>query len=137
MSGVQAQVRVVVAEDDDPLAELIRSVLEDDGRFDVRGVAHTGDEAVALVGETHPDVVLMDIAMPSCDGIEATRMIHELNPVQHVVIYTGSDDWENLARVEDAGAVGFLHKDAVPTDELADALYVLHTNYEHHVPDPD
>jgi DNA-binding NarL/FixJ family response regulator len=129
--------RVVIAEDDDPLAELIQSILDEDPRFAVVGRAATGDKAVELVGEQHPDLVVMDIAMPSCDGIEATRLIHELDSDQHVVIYTASDDYEDIARGEAAGAAGFLHKDAVTSRELPDALYVLHTNHERALSDLD
>jgi len=130
-------VRVVIAEDDDHLAELIASILDDDERFTVVGRAASGDEAVELAGERHPDLVVMDIAMPSCDGIEATRMIHELDAGQHIVIYTGSDEYTDVARAEEAGASGFLHKDALTSPDLVDALFVLHTNYERGLPDPD
>ena len=128
---------MVVAEDDQNLANLIESILEDDGRFIVIGRASDGDDAVRLVAEHRPDIVLMDIAMPTRDGIEATRLIHANDAGQHVVIYTGSDEYADVARAEEAGAAGFLHKDALRSPELADALHVLHTNYVRAVPDPD
>jgi len=133
----EAPLRVVVAEDDEPLAELIQSVLEGDGRFVVVGRAVNGVEAVKLVQQHRPDLVLMDIGMPTRDGIEATRMIHAHDAAQHVVIYTGSDEYRDVARADEAGAAGFLHKDALNSPELADALHVLHTNYRHGVPDPE
>jgi two-component system chemotaxis response regulator CheY len=129
--------RVVVAEDDDRLAELIRTTLDDDGRFVVVARARNGDEAVQLAGEHHPDLVLMDIVMPLCDGITATRLIHELDASQHIVIYTGSEEYEDVAEAEAAGAVGYLHKAALMSPDLPNALLVLHRNYEHHVPDPE
>jgi DNA-binding NarL/FixJ family response regulator len=121
--------RVVVAEDDDQLAELIEAVLAEDARFAMVGRARTGDEAVELAVEHRPDIVVMDIAMPGCDGLEATRQIRSANKSQHVVIYTGSDEYEDVARAEEAGATGFLHKDALTSGELGDALEVLHRNY--------
>ena len=121
--------RVIVAEDDDQLAELITSLLDEDDRFDVVARARTGDEAVDLVGQERPDLVVMDLAMPGCDGIEATRLIRSLNPDQHVIIYTGSADFGDVGRAEEAGASGFLHKDALTSGDLADALDVLHRNY--------
>jgi DNA-binding NarL/FixJ family response regulator len=127
---VQAEtLRVVVAEDDDQLAELITSLLHEDVRFEVVGRARTGDEAVELAGAHRPDLVVMDLSMPGCDGVEATRLIRALNADQHVVIYTGSADYEDVGRAHDAGASGFLHKDAITSGDLADALDVLHRNY--------
>ena len=128
--GVQVPpLRVVVAEDDDQLAELIQSLLSEDERFALVGRARTGDEAVELAGEHRPDIVVMDLAMPGCDGLEATRLIRSLNATQHVVIYTGSDEYADVARAEEAGATGFLHKDALTSGELGDALEVLHRNH--------
>jgi two-component system response regulator DesR len=129
--------RVVVCEDDQNLASLIESILDGDGRFMVVGRASNGDDAVHLVAEHQPDIVLMDIAMPARDGIEATRLIHANDADQHVVIYTGSDEYADVARADEAGAAGFLHKDALTSPDLADALHVLHTNYVRDVPDPD
>jgi DNA-binding NarL/FixJ family response regulator len=133
----EAPLRVVVAEDDESLAELIRSLLDADGRFVVVGRAADGDDAVRLVEEHRPDLVLMDIGMPTRDGIEATRMIHANDAAQHVVIYTGSDEYADVARADEAGAAGFLHKDALTSPELADALHVLHTNYRQRAADPE
>jgi two-component system chemotaxis response regulator CheY len=121
--------RVIIAEDDDGFAELIRSTLDADGRFVVVARATNGDEAVELVGEHHPDLVLMDIVMPVCDGISATRLIHELDARLHVVIYTGSAEFRDVAKAEAAGAVGYLHKEALASPGLPTALLVLHRNY--------
>ncbi len=128
---------VVVCEDDDQLAELVTGILDADGRFIVAGRAPDGHEAVRLWEEHQPDIVLMDIGMPGRDGIEATHTIHERDAGQHVVIYTGSDEYDDVARAEAAGAVGFLHKEALTSPDLAEALHVLHTNYLRGVPDPD
>jgi DNA-binding NarL/FixJ family response regulator len=133
---VDAPLRVVVAEDDDGLAELIMLLLADDDRFDFVGRARTGDEAVALAGEQRPDIVVMDLSMPGCNGLEATRLIRSLNSGQHVVIYTGSGEYADVARAEAAGATGFLHKDALTSGELGDALEVLHRNFERGTVEP-
>lgn len=121
--------RIVVAEDDDQLAELITSLLSEDSRFEVVGRGRTGDEAVELASEHRPDIVLMDLSMPGCDGVEATRLIRSLNPDQLVVIYTGSGDYDDVGRAQSAGASGFLHKDALTSGEIGDALDVLHRNH--------
>jgi two-component system nitrate/nitrite response regulator NarL len=133
----ETPLRVLVADDDDRIAELIRSILEEDGRFTVVARAADGMEAIDLAAVHHPDLVLMDIEMPGCDGIEATRLIHALDARQHVVIYTGSDEYADVRRAEAAGAVGYLHKDALKSPELAETLLVLHRNYERAVPDPE
>ncbi|HEV8461156.1 MAG TPA: response regulator transcription factor [Gaiellaceae bacterium] len=127
---------VLIAEDDDRLGELVEEVLAGDSRFVVVGRATNGDEAVALCEQHTPDIVLMDIGMPGRDGIDATRIIHDRDAAQHVVIYTGSDEYDDVARADDAGAVGFLHKSALTSPELADALQVLHANYTSGVEDP-
>jgi DNA-binding NarL/FixJ family response regulator len=133
----ETSLRILLAEDDDRLAQLVGTILTGDGRFTVVGRATTGDDAVTLCQEHEPDIVLMDIGMPGRDGIAATREIHGRDPGQHVVIYTGSDEYSDVARAEDAGAVGYLHKDALTSPDLADALQVLHANYLSSVPDPD
>ena len=124
-----APLRIIICEDDEKLAALVEEILDRDGRFMVVGRATDGDEAVRLVAEHAPDVVLMDIGMPVRDGIDATRMIHQRDARQHVVIYTGSDEYGDVARADEAGAAGYLHKRALTSPDLADALHVLHTNY--------
>jgi DNA-binding NarL/FixJ family response regulator len=134
---IENPLRILLAEDDDRLAELVGTILNGDGRFIVLGRARTGNDAVALCEEHEPDIVLMDIGMPGSDGIAATSAIHARDPAQHVVIYAGSDEYGDVARADDAGAVGYLHKDALTSPDLADALHVLHANYLNSVPDPD
>jgi DNA-binding NarL/FixJ family response regulator len=129
--------RVVIAEDDDALAALIEDVLRRDGRFVVLGRARDGDEAVQLVERHTPDLVLMDIGMPGTDGITATRRITKRNARQHVVIYTGSNEYDDVARADAAGAVGFLHKDALTSPDLPHALHVLHASHVLDLPHPD
>ncbi len=131
----ETPLRIVIAEDDERLATLVEQILDGDGRFIVVGRASDGDQAVRLVEEHAPDIVLMDIGMPGRDGIDATRVIHQRDSGQHVVIYTGSGEYEDVARADAAGAGGFLHKDALTSPDLADALHVLHTNYISALPD--
>jgi DNA-binding NarL/FixJ family response regulator len=132
-----ATLRILVCEDDPHLAELVLETLHADGRFTVVGRAANGDEAVQLAEEHAPDVVLMDIGMPGLDGIAATQAIHARNAAQHVVIYTGSDEYRDVARADSAGAAGFLHKEALRSPDLPDALHVLHTNFVRDGPEPE
>jgi two-component system response regulator DesR len=133
----ETPLRIVIAEDDDRLAALVEEILDADGRFVLVGRAKNGDEAVRICESASPDIALMDISMPGLDGIEATRAIHASDPGLHVVIYTGSDEYGDVARAEDAGAIGYLHKEALTSPDLADALHVLHANYLSRIPDPD
>jgi DNA-binding NarL/FixJ family response regulator len=128
---------ILICEDDERLAALVTETLVANGHFDVVGRATTGDEAVSLTEKHDPDVVLMDIGMPGLDGIAATHAIHERDSRQHVVIYTGSDEYENIGRADAAGAVGFLHKEALTSPDLPDAIQVLHANYVSAPPDQD
>ena len=136
-SGVvpETPLSILVCEDDDGLASLVADVLTTDGRFSVVARATDGAEAVRLTAHHAPDVVLMDIGLPGMDGIEATRTILDRDPRQHVVIYTGSNEYDDVARADAAGAAGFLHKDALTSPDLADALVVLHRNRESRLPD--
>ena len=129
--------RILICDDDASLAAAVESLLEDDGRFVCIGRATNGAEALELVEAEAPDLVLMDIGMPGLNGIDATRAIRDRDSGQHVVIYTGSDEYDDVARADEAGANGYLHKAALTSPDLADALLVLHANYESRVPDPE
>jgi len=131
------RLRIVVAEDDERLAALVEQLLDADGRFEVVGRTADGDEVVRLVEAQAPDLVLMDIGLPGQDGLAATRAIHERDPDRHVVVYTGSVDYDDIARSDAAGAVGFLHKDALASPDLPEALHVLHLNYVNRLPDDE
>ena len=87
------------------------------GTFDdinIVGAAAGGDEAVAMAVAQSPDIVLMDLEMPETDGIEATRRIRAEAPNTRVVILTSFSDRERILKALDAGAVGYLLKDAEP-----------------------
>lgn len=131
------RLRILICEDDDRLAALVTETLDADGRFEVVACATNGDEAIRLAEQHDPDVVLMDIGMPGRDGIDATRAIRARDSAQHVVIYTGSDEYENIERADAAGAAGFLHKEALTSPDLPAAIQVLHTNYVSSRTDPD
>lgn len=131
------RLRILICEDDERLATLVTETLRADGRFDVIARATNGDEAIRLAEEHDPDVVLMDIGMPGLDGIDATRAIRARDAAQHVVIYTGSSEYEDVGRADAAGAAGFLHKEALTSPDLPDAIQVLHTNYVSARTDPD
>jgi DNA-binding NarL/FixJ family response regulator len=115
-------IRVLVA-DDHPLAragltELLGAL---DG-IEVVGAAADGEAALRLADHHDPDVVLMDLEMPRLDGIAATRRLRELRPGTAVLVLTSFSDRERILAALDAGAAGYLLKDAGP-DDLERAIH--------------
>jgi DNA-binding NarL/FixJ family response regulator len=115
--------RVLLVDDQELVRAGFRLILERAG-FDVVGEASDGLEAVALVGDLCPSVVLMDIRMPRMDGIEATRQIVRKHPEVRVLALTTFDLDEYVYAAVQAGASGFLLKD-VPPDDLVHAVRVV------------
>ena len=114
-------IRLLIADDHvivrSGLTQLV-ATMED---VELVGAATDGAEAVALSEQQRPDVVLMDLEMPGLDGIEATRRLNAAQPEVAVVILTSFSDRERIIGALDAGAVGYVLKDAEP-DELARAI---------------
>ncbi|MEU9686066.1 response regulator transcription factor [Amycolatopsis japonica] len=105
-------VRIVIAEDQAAVREGLALLVGTVAGITVVGQAPDGEVAVRLAGELSPDVVLMDLSMPRCDGVEATRRIKEQHPEIEVVVLTtyADDDW--VLRALEAGALGYLTKSA-------------------------
>ncbi len=110
--GGKAPARVVVVDDQTVVREGIVMLLGLLPGVEVVGAGGDGEEAVRLVGELAPDVVLMDLRMPRCDGAEATRRIRAEYPGTQVVVLTTYADDESLFPALKAGARGYLTKDA-------------------------
>lgn len=117
--------KVLVAEDHPITRQGICKLLEDEGNFMVIGEASDGEEAVQMVVDLQPDVVIMDVAMPKLNGIEATRQIKLLRPSTAVLILSAYDDDEYVFGLLEAGAAGYLLKTA-SGDELTRAIRAVH-----------
>ena len=110
-------IRVLLADDHDVVRRGLSALLEGAEDISVVGAAADGSEAVTLSRQQTPDVVLMDLSMPGVDGVEATRQVVAERPGAKVVILTSFSDRDRILDALDAGAVGYLLKDAEP-DEL-------------------
>jgi two-component system, NarL family, response regulator NreC len=110
------QVRIVLADDHTLMRNGLRLVLERQANFTVVGEAENGRDAIDLVTRETPDVVIMDIAMPILNGIEATKRIHEERLRTAVVILSMHADEGYILKALRAGARGYLLKDSAETD---------------------
>src|SRR6266699_6473865 len=114
-------VRVLVVDDHALFAEALMLTLGIDERIEVVGSASSGIEGVSLAKALNPDVVLMDVHMPSMDGIEATRHVRRVSPGSRVVIVSAARSPELAAHARLAGAERYLTKDT-PAVKLIDAI---------------
>jgi DNA-binding NarL/FixJ family response regulator len=111
-------IKVLVADDHAVVRVGLAQLLESSQDVEVVGSVTNGLEAVSVAISRRPDVVLMDLSMPLLDGIEATRRILAARPEMRVVMLTFHSDPEPILEAVDAGAVGYLLKDAEPEDIL-------------------
>jgi two-component system nitrate/nitrite response regulator NarL len=118
------RIRVVIADDHRLFVEALEVILESDERIAVVGRAANGEEAVELAAELEPDVVLMDIAMPVMDGVEAARRIRDQVPSACILMLTGSNSRADVNRARRAGAAGYITKDQIAS-ELVEAIVEL------------
>ena len=109
-------IRVLLAEDHSLVRAGLEKLLGTAKDIEVVGGAADGAEAIELAAETRPDVVLMDLSMPNVDGIEATRAIVAANEDVQVVVLTSLSDRDRILAALDAGAIGYLLKDAEPAE---------------------
>jgi DNA-binding NarL/FixJ family response regulator len=116
------RLRVVLADDQTVVREGLVTLLGLLPGIEVVGAASDGLEAVALVAEQDPDVLLVDLKMPRCDGVEATRQVRDQHPRTEVVVLTTYADDDSVLSALRAGARGFLTKDA-DAESIARALH--------------
>lgn len=117
-------IKILLVDDHAMFRAGIRALIEAEDRMEVVGEASTGDEAVDRVREVKPDVVVMDLAMPGSNGLEATRRISALELKTSVLVLTVHAEEEYLVPVVEAGASGYLTKTSADTD-LLEAIRVV------------
>lgn len=120
-----SRIRVLLADDHDLFRQGVRRLLEGAADVEVIGEARTGEEAVRLVEDLIPDIVLLDITMPGLSGIDAARLIKTASPRTGLIMLTVHADEEFLFEAIKAGAMGYLLKDASP-DELVRAIRLIY-----------
>ena len=101
---------VMLVDDHSIMRDLLRDALENTGEFQVVAQAADGQEALRMVQEVAPDVIVMDVIMPVMDGIDACREITELLPDTRVLMLTASNEQDAIVRAIAAGATGYLQK---------------------------
>lgn len=120
------KVRVGIVDDSEDLRLLLRLTLEADGRFEVTGEAADGEQAIALVVADHPDLLLLDLAMPRMDGMTALELMRRDNPDAPVVLVLSAypaSSWREQA--QKAGANDYVQKGGDPA-ALADTVFDLY-----------
>ena len=121
---LSSRVRVLIADDQKVVREGLVALIGLLPGIAVVGAAIDGDDAVRQAGDLHPDVVLMDLNMPRCNGVEATEQLRETQPEVNVVVLTTYSDDAWVFSALQAGARGFLTKDA-GADEIRRAITVV------------
>jgi DNA-binding NarL/FixJ family response regulator len=118
-------IRVLLVDDHAVVRHGLEKLLMAEAEIEVVGMAADGREALELVRRHRPDIVLMDLAMPELNGVEATRLITAEHPGVHVVVLTSFGDEARIADALDAGAQGYLLKHAEP-ETLIEAVRAAH-----------
>jgi len=127
-----SKIKIIIVDDHQLVTDCISLFLKDSEEVEVIGVAHSGQEALKLLKEQRPHVILLDISMPEMTGIEATEIIKKQYSEIKVLILSMHSDYNNISDAIDAGADGYVPKD-VASEELVDAITTVNNdkNYFH------
>jgi len=112
------KITVLLADDHTVVRQGFRALLDAEPDIQIVGEAETGRQAVQLARKLQPEVVVMDIAMPLLNGLEATRQISREVPSTRVIMLSSYSDDEYVEQLTDAGAIGYLLKQTAATDLL-------------------
>ena len=125
MTGAARPIRVLCVDDHRLMREGVARIVGVHADMEVVGGASNGEQAVAQFVEQRPDVTLMDLQLPVVNGIEAIRRIRQIDPSARIVVLTMYEGDENIHRAFDAGAMGYVLKDAIP-DDLIHVIREVH-----------
>ncbi|MEH2422257.1 MAG: response regulator transcription factor [Nostoc sp.] len=121
-------IRVLLVDDQSLIRQGLKALLELEPDLEIVGEAENGEQAINLVAEFQPDVILLDIRMPIMDGVAATREIQKRFAKTRILVLTTFDDDEYVSAALQNGAMGYLLKDT-PSEELAVAIRAVHKGY--------
>lgn len=121
-------IRLLLADDQALFRQGLASLLNLEADIEVIGQAQDGRDAIALTQSLQPDIILMDVRMPICDGVEATQEIHQRFPWIRILVLTTFDEDEYIWKSLQAGALGYLLK-STPASQLAAAVRMLHNGH--------
>jgi DNA-binding NarL/FixJ family response regulator len=121
-------IRVLLVDDQDIFRQGLAALLSIREDIDLVGEACNGQAAILLTAELQPDVILMDVRMPICDGVAATREIHQRYPWIQIVVLTTFDDDEYIWQSLQAGAIGYLLK-RTPAEQVVATIRSAHLGY--------
>jgi len=116
--------RILICDDHTLFVEGIKAMLRNEPSLEIVGEARDGRQAVEQVKHLKPDLLLMDVSMPDMNGFDATRQVHKFDPTVKVLIITMHDEEELVARCLEAGAAGYIIKDA-PASQLLYAIEMV------------
>jgi DNA-binding NarL/FixJ family response regulator len=123
-------IRLLLADDQSLFRQGLADLLALEPELEVVGQAAQGREAIALAEQLQPDVILMDMRMPICDGVTATREIHQRFPWIRILVLTTFDEDEYIKDSLRAGALGYLLK-STPSQQLAEAIRMVYQGHGH------
>lgn len=120
---------VLIVDDMEEIRSLLRDVLELCPEFRIAGEAGDGREAVDLAEATQPDLIVLDLSMPTMDGLEALRCLRRVSPASRIVVFSGFDEERMGPQAIELGASAYLAKGVSPTKLVEELLRVAHLPY--------
>lgn len=121
-------IKLLLVDDEEIFREGLGELLSIREGIEIIGQASNGKEAIALTAKLQPDVILIDVRMPICNGVAATRRIHQRYPWIRIVVLTVFDDDEYIGQSLQAGAIGYLLK-RTPAEQIVTAIRSAHSGY--------
>jgi len=123
-------IRVLLADDHSIVRAGLRRIIEDSGEMEMIAEAADGREALRKAHEHLPDVAVIDISMPNCDGLEVIRLLHNDYPKLPILVLTMHEEGQYVVRAIEAGAMGYITKQSAP-EQLVKAIRKLHDGHRY------